>query len=229
MKTLIYGSCVTRDAFELAPKSAYEIDYYARSSFTSAFDSLDIDSNLSINVEAIESPFQKKIVTCDLNRILSKTLLVSDYDLIIIDLIDERFDVYKSNNGSIITLSNEFYKTGFRPSLNQGEIIKSGSDHFLCLWAVAWSNFISIIKQRNLINRLLINRVYWSNKTENLQKYIDFDEYLIEKNNLFLDKLYNIIANDISFNQFITYDMSLLRGSENHKWGISPFHFIDEF
>ena len=121
MNISIIGSCVTRDIFEY-DKDVFKInDYFARSSIVS-MTSLPIDVNS--DYVQLNSPFQKKCVLNDLNKHSIQSVLNEDNDYLIIDLIDERFNLYY-RDGSFVTKSNELVSSGF--DLSDFKEMKKGS------------------------------------------------------------------------------------------------------
>ncbi len=96
---LIYGSCVSRDIFNLEESRDFKLtDYYARSSMAS------LCSEAYENEEAlsrIPSAFRRRMVACDFSKeILSAKDKFAAADVILIDLIDERFDLIANWNSA---------------------------------------------------------------------------------------------------------------------------------
>lgn len=128
-RVVVVGSCVSRDIFASEPAGArtFEVvDYYARSSLAvTTLPSCAAD----VPLDRIASPFQRRIVRRDLARSLGNDLPDMTYDALVLDLIDERFDLYEFAPGSIATASNEFVQTGLAPSGRRVDSrwIRSGS------------------------------------------------------------------------------------------------------
>lgn len=113
---------------------------------------------------------------------------------------------------------------------DNGRVIKSKSVEFLLLWEKGWKNLVVQLKELRILNKLYIHKVYFSEVTKK-GEYKD-SKYNIKKikiANNFLDKLYKIAEKDIPKEQFIETSKELIVASEEHKWGKSPFHFIDEY
>lgn len=99
--------------FEFSQLSEYKpARYFARSSLISIYSpSLDIKQE-GIN---LKSQFQQKTVFSDLNKVFRDHIKESKSSLLIIDLIDERFDILKYRD-SYMTYSEE-YKNSNLPSI----------------------------------------------------------------------------------------------------------------
>src|SRR5690625_4440932 len=137
-KFLVFGGCVSRDVFEFHElgKSALA-DYYARSSFASAFSESAL---VNIDYDKIKSNFQRRCVERDINSRFKERLLTKNYDYILIDFLSNRFSVAEKNN-SVITLSNELMRSGFDP-VDQGfEIVSKHTEKYFKLWRAGFSEF----------------------------------------------------------------------------------------
>lgn len=221
-KIFILGSCVTRDPFELAIKK-YDITYLARTSFASAFQKQKV---YNIDISNIPSAFQRKMVENDLAKNTESLITSTKPDWLLIDFIDERFNLFSSNNGEIFTLSPEL--TNNCSHNKEGEVILSNSDEFFELWATGWDKFIEIAKNNNLLDKIIINKVFWTNKNNKNGNVVPHKyENWIDENNKWLNKLYQYIEKQSNV-KIIEYPESLLISDHNHKWGMQPYHYIAE-
>ncbi|WP_421297214.1 DUF6270 domain-containing protein [Aeromonas sp. 604015] len=225
MNILIYGSCVSRDALEFDTIKKINLKgYFARSSLASSMCDVNVTG---ISTEKISSSFQRRMVESDLSKELHKVISKAEYDLLLLDFIDERFDLWISPNGGVCTLSNELLQSGFVPPRN--EIIKSGSELWFSYWESGWITLLDTLNQTGQIKKLLINEVYWSEKTVNGSDYLPtYSKVGINAANNTLKRIYERIKCDISEAQFIKFNTTELIGAESHKWGKSPFHYQDE-
>ena len=227
-RVLIFGSCVSRDIFNFKNLKSHEvIEYFARSSFASAFQSVIVLDNYSIN---LDSAFQRRIVHSDLTKEFPLALESLFYDQLLIDLIDERFDLFIFHKGGVCTLSNEVLAGGFECRDDLGRTVKSGSDEFFKLWEEGWCKFVEILSRTGKLDCLRVNRVFWAEKTANGGDFSpSYSLRGIAEANKFLERLYERIALDIDFSQFICFEKKLLVGAINHRWGLSPFHYIEDY
>ena len=107
----IFGSCVTRDALEFEEDENQRLElktYIARQSIISS-----IDKPIKCCEEDIKlnSPFQRRMVLWDLKKNAFELLSSDNSRYLIIDFIDERLGLCKLN-GSVVTCSTEFKKSG---------------------------------------------------------------------------------------------------------------------
>lgn len=110
ISVFIQGSCVTRDAFEFNKENFNLVHYGARSSLaTLAFNSPKYEFNLN----AINSNFQKRMVEDDIKRNVLNNIESKDFDILILDFIDERDGLVNINNYGWVTNSSEFKYTKY--------------------------------------------------------------------------------------------------------------------
>lgn len=227
-RVLIIGSCVSRDIFNFDKSNSLElVDYFARSSFASAFCATPV---LDRYTERLSSPFQRRIVRADLSKSLSSTIEALKFDQILIDFIDERFKLFQFHDGSICTLSNELLNCGFESTSDFGRTVKSGSDDFFNLWDLGWSAFVEKLKRIGLLGRVRINKVFWADHTINGGDFApSYSSKGIDEANKFLIRLYDRVAVDLHPKQFLDFSRERFVGAVDHRWGLSPFHYVDDY
>ena len=225
-RVAILGSCVSRDIFNLPDAQArFEVvDYYARSSLASLV-SRPWASPLPL--ERIESAFQRRMVARDLAKSLFSELDLSQVDVLLIDLIDERFDLFVGPDGAAFTISPEFQRAGVPLSELDGRTLRATSDEAFSLWTAGWQRLLAWAEAAGAAGRILVNQVYWSDRTESGEGFGPrYAPPAIQAANAYLDRLYRRMAEDLLPAQFATFDPSLLRGDDEHRWGKQPFHFV---
>jgi hypothetical protein len=148
----------------------------------------------------------------------------------LLDLIDERFNLYVEPDRRACTLSIELLSSGFPGDSDGGSRISTGSEEFWRLCEAGWSILVNRLRGLGVLDRLLVNEVFWGSRTENGG---DFEPHFLTKHidsaNQFLDRKYQRISADIPSEQFLRFDRGLMTGSIAHTWGISPFHYVDAY
>lgn len=228
----IYGSCVTRDLFELKENTFMQLkSYIARQSILSAVsppipcekDDFKLDSNFKKN--AVYNDFVKN----------SFTLLKNDQsDYIIIDLIDERFSLMSYKN-SILTVSSYLIESGYFTDINAVPMVKHYGNQYYYL-NTNIKKFLKIFCKR--IGEIYEPENIILHKAFMLNKYIDkqMTMHNFDKNHL---------ANNRKINERLSYIYDFLEkkmhcglvidicqdfhASENHKWGLAPMHYCEEY
>lgn len=212
----ILGSCVTRDAFGAGSAAAGVSEYVARSPFGSMF--AKRPNSPFPNFDSIESRFQRRMVQLDWEKSVPELLEKVSFDYVLVDLIDERFDLAEVG-GSIATVSNELRLTSF--DLSSVELARFGSPRHQELFE---RGFDALVKQVGA-ERIIVSRVFWA-KTLRDGTATGSPAY-IESSNEALRKLY---AHLEPFGlTWIEYPEDVLVGDPKHRWGVSPFHFVEDF
>lgn len=225
---VIFGSCVTRDAMELVPKELAHLQrYFARSSLGSAYAK---PVTGSFDITSIASNFQRGVVTADLDKEFPQYLESAEFDLLVYDPIDERFNLIEATAGGICTLSNELAQIGAAQSEAVSRIIRARSDEFYQLWEAGWSSFIQQLSGRGLLHKLRINRVFWACSTATGADFLPtYSTALVESANIFLRRLYARMEADLPLDRFYEFEPEQLVGADEHKWGLSPFHYGESY
>lgn len=227
----IYGSCVSRDIFNLEESQSFKLtDYFARSSMASLCSS-SYENEAAL--DRIPSAFRRRMVACDFSKqILKQPEAFENADIILIDLIDERFDLVALPSGHIITSSNELSESGLltESSVKGFQLIKPSSPERRDLWIRGMHKFLAVLEQHNKLDCLVVNRVYWSSRFENASDTI-FPVPLaaIEKANQELEWMYNELEKKLHKRQFLHFSPQLLTSDEHHQWGASPFHYCAQY
>lgn len=225
LRVFVLGSCVTRDSFELPEARQFKlVNYFARTSFASAFQEKSI---CGYDLSNIKSDFQRRMVENDLHKKTTEYLKSTEFDYLIIDLIDERFGIAMDSNGGLFTLSSEFKDNIV---INDGlEIIDAGEDLFFEYWCKGWNDFIDIAKEHNFLHKIILNKVYWANVLDenNTPAFPDYVGW-INRNNSWLDRLYSYIEQDGRIN-IISYSHNDFIVDKEHRWGIQPYHYTKSF
>lgn len=221
IKVFIYGSCVSRDFLEITDAKNFElIDYFARSSFASIGAKPITDHAL---IKKIDSKFQRSMVERDLNKSLLNSILKNNFDLLLIDLIDERFSI-ASIDESFCTVSTEFKKNQER----KYKSIAFNSFEKFELWKNGVNLFFDLARKNGFLNKIRISKIFWAENLENGEYFSNEIREYISINNEILSRMYRYIENIINVNQFINYPSGLIVAANEHKWGQQPFHYSNE-
>ncbi len=221
MRISILGSCVSRDVFNDAPHGEFNVEaYWARTSMGSLFAEVPVKD---VYTAKIKSTFQRRMVFADIRKQTKDSVIDGDVDVMLVDLVDERFHLLESRPGARFTLSNEL-RSVLGDDLKKFRMIASGSPEFLKHWEDGWTKLVDAWGRRGLLDRVLVNKVYWQPAT---QGGAPFNGEPWEHTNEVLATMYERQAKDLQCTQFIEYG-DLLSCPDNHQWGAAPFHFSNE-
>lgn len=222
-KIFISGSCVSRDTLEFLDKSQYElVAYHARSSLATL--GSPSCNDVKSYIDAIDSKFQQRMVSADLSRSLCKVITQKEFDVFLIDLIDERFHLAVLDGQLLATCSNEFLKSK--------AIIKSKINTFSEPYFAKWKNGVSGLFNtltKDQISKIIVQKAYWTNILDTGVKVESIADEVISQHNAKLDRMYDYLSNFLDESQFVEFPKELLVINSNHKWGISAFHYVDDY
>lgn len=222
----VYGSCVSRDVIRvdagktgLAPGG-----YIARQSVVSAMSGpVDLPSTPSL----LKSSFQRRMVEGDVrSNCMEQIRNVADTtDILLMDLIDERFGVFPVGDG-YVTDSDEFKQCGWRSILPERPLISFGSERHLHLFKGSFTRFVEFLVEVAIYDRTYLLLPKFA--TESLQG--DNFEHLVippTKRNLDFEPYYAYAKE--SGISVIRPPEHLTIADKNHLWGLGPVHYADGF
>lgn len=225
LKVFIQGSCVSRDAIEFkGEKDIKLVRYGARSSFA-IFPLRKL--NKSYKMENLVSAFQLRMLNDDHERNLLKHLRVYDFDVVLIDLIDERFNLVNLDGNGYVTYSNEFKKTGQLQKAAKVDTIRAFTNKHRFLILQGFEIFFEKLRAMNKENCCYLNAVYLAKFDELGNRTPESEEY-INRVNEFLSTMYQAIKLFFPEINLIEYDEKDFVAKSNHKWGCAPFHYVDD-
>lgn len=231
VRLIIFGSCVSRDILNFAEGTALALsDYYARSSIASlATPPFSLDEKY---LAQIKSDFQRRMVSRDLGKIFTQEIIErSDFDFILLDLIDERFDLYEISPGTVVTISSEFLSTRFLGSKDRStdRWIRSGSERHRALWQEGIERLFKTLERHGLSDRVIVNKVFWSDRLEDGTMYPESDISKHHEANQLLNWMYGHLEAYVSPSRWLSFPDELLRSVKTHRWGLAPFHYSNKY
>jgi hypothetical protein len=221
----IYGSCVTRDTFTPGRSEISLAGYVARYSIAR----LPFPKAAPLDLSAIPSDFQRRMVATDLANGLEHALTAAQFDFLLIDFIDDRLGLVELPPG-MATRSNELIACRHVPA--DAKIIKHGLGLFLVHWTEGAKLLARMVEERALQGRIVVNRVLWAQSLSD-GRHVSaalpyMSEAFISERNAVLTEQYRIFS-ELLDAEFLDYPDECMVGDPNHKWGISPFHYIPAF
>jgi hypothetical protein len=219
---LIHGSCVTRDAFALHGEARFRlVDYYARSSLASAFADHGLEG---VDTSTITSPFQRRMVDRDLGKHFWRDLPDVRADVIVVDLVDERYGVLVDDRSGVGTPSAELLRAdGISPDLHR---VLPGSIDFLMAWEAGRRRFMAEARAAGLAGRIVVHQARWA---ERCADGTPFDYQASAEANHLLEYMYGRLRRDLAPHQFVRVPAHLAVGDPDHRWGRSPVHYVEEY
>lgn len=225
-KTLVIGSCVSRDTFEHLPAHAYElVEYVARQSLVSAFS----PPVTLLEPPALMSPFQQRMAVWDYASHLP-TLLESTagaIDLILWDLTDERLGVYVLPDDTAVTRSVDMVAAGVEASVVEAAIlVEFGGEAHFEMWSLAAADFLAMVQRHHPQVRLALIALPWAELTETGEEAPASFGVPAERANSTYTRYYDaVVAHPAVHVLGRGVDV---RAAVEHPWGEAPFHYTPD-
>ncbi|MGC0144711.1 DUF6270 domain-containing protein [Pseudactinotalea sp. Z1732] len=223
-RTLLYGSCVSRDMYEYLRSDYMLKEYTARQSLISAAaPSLDLTE-----VPGLESAFQRRMVVSDFASSMRTTLpqQATDIDLLVLDLVDERLGVVRLGGGVYVTRSQELLDSKLLQHFpDASPMIPFGSNEHFALWLPAASAFIGLLRQTGLIERTLLIEATFASRTDVGTPANKWWNKPARHWNKAFARYYQVFKDAGVRTHVIGKDAI---SDSAHKWGPAAYHYVDQ-
>lgn len=226
LKIFFLGSCVSRDMARIVNiEDRFEVGpYVARQSWISG---MSESTPAPTEMTALTSPFQQRMVEADLASSLTSRLIddTSDIDILLIDLIDERYGVVPTSNG-YVTNSYELRNSKWKKILASGDLIEFGSDQHFELWSSAASELLSLLDGIGLSSKACFIDTQYAVSIDTGEPIVGKaipPEVRNEQFNRYYDRLRDSQLHRIAMPSHLTV------ADSRHAWGVEPFHYIPQF
>ncbi|MEI6682314.1 MAG: DUF6270 domain-containing protein [Bacteroidota bacterium] len=237
MKIIILGSCISSDAFHKNVNFSEKEELIMKRLFCRT--SLISQHSASLNIELSDiqglGPFETRFLYEDINKGFYRYLNTTDLTdaVLLLDFIDERFDMLKSGT-TYITKSNEFLKLTFQDMLaakmNAATSLQRLSDEVTALWKENCLSFAERIKPYFPENRIILHKAFWAEKYLDSGKVNKFT-YLpsIRQHNKLLGKYYQHFEKIFPRVHLIDMTKKGFIADNSHEWGLAPFHYEQHY
>lgn len=230
----IFGSCVTRDAFELRSRLSANADtvalYLSRTT---------INASLAPPVSALAGPpsgtqvkFDERCVVSDLEKTHFQELRRKRFDVLVIDLIDERHWLVDIDGGEV-AYSVPFVKlcesrgidhAAFRrtPPADAGLIRRT---------LVNIPSFVARLAAVVAPDRMILHEAVWARRFLARDGSIrDFaQQRAIDEANAVLESYYAALKATCPAMRSIRVPEDRVLGDEAHRWTLEPFHYAESY
>lgn len=153
----------------------------------------------------------------DLFKQLSADLSESDFDVLLIDLIDERLRLVRVGD-TYFTASPELQGSGL--IVDRESVVKPDSSEYFEEFARGWAALLTLVDPRKIV----VNRVFWATTDQSGSPVGDAAQAAFHNDRL--EQLYAMLAKTRGV-RFLDYPRSAFVTDHSHKWGPSPYHYVD--
>lgn len=202
------------------------VKYVARTSLATQCSAPYVNETI---LARLPSKFQREMVQTDMTKTLFAQLQQASFDVLLLDFIDERFSVGLFD-GARLTLSREFLDAN-QKELSYPEWNRFSQEKFKA-WQRGFAELFDLISTKRQTPKIVVNKVFFAENSgqsrQGASRCHQFMASEIQRNNDYLSKLYSFIEVNYPQVQFIEFSADLFVANPAHKWGLAPFHYIDE-
>ena len=223
MRIGIFGSCVTRDLFEDPAVRPSLARYTSRSSLISA-----VAQPVALDAERVrlDSSFQRRCVIEDFGKRFLAELASERLDWLVVDLIDERFDVLRTPS-SFVTRSSAYQSAGLDE--NGYACIRRLTGEAAALLEEAAAAFAERVTAVLAPERIIIHRAHWLPRYRDGAAVHDFPADRADfaaHHNAALDHGYDALERGFGGRAAtIALDDGRYVADAGHRWALEPYHY----
>ena len=224
-KIFIYGSCVSRDSYNFAKDRHSLTGYVARQSFISA---TSCATQLLPGTE-MKSQFQNRMLQGDLSSNVLEILRmnISEIDLLVIDLTDERLGVHKLSDSSFVTRSTELVTSGRLRQLDQRPgLIRFGTERHAMFWTRSYGILLRKLSAMNLLSKTVIIDTPWALSTLEEPGFSSSTLQETEQARIWMARYVQHCASLGA--RILSMPEEYAVATNQHRWGLAPYHYTDD-
>lgn len=229
IRTLIYGSCVSRDTFEFLKPHGYELKgYIARQSLLSAFSPMKREALPPMEVR---SAFQRRMLEGDWTGSLVTTMEkeADAIDVVLWDLCDERLGVRslrQSPPWQFATRSVDSIRAGLDGQLSGHALWRPDERRFRKLFDERLNDMGDLLDRTGLRQKTILLAPAWATQTNSGGTTPDSFGWNPRVANRVFARYHERIRSRLDL-MTVERAPSEVEASENHRWGPAPFHYSD--
>ncbi|MGE3935250.1 MAG: DUF6270 domain-containing protein [Rhodospirillaceae bacterium] len=232
LRYAIFGSCVTRDAFDLAQRrggSDAVVTYLARTTVNAC---LAAPVSLPAPAGLAAARFEERCVVADLAKTHFADLGAKPFDFLIVDLIDERHPVL-SVDGSLVCRSVPLVRMAAACGLDLSgyEMLMPHDPRIVQATIDNIPKFVAELAAIAPPSRIVLHEALWASHYRAADGALrPFpDPPLSARCNDTLSGYYAAIRAACPQATSIRIDGDALAADERHRWGLEPFHYAEAY
>ena len=227
MRLVIWGSCATRDVLEVG-RQPVDLEYHARTSWVSQAS--------SPQPPPVPTPagagFGERMVREDLTKEVVADIVASQPDVLVVDLIDERFDVVKVRE-SWYTMSDYYERFGLVPPMRAVATATSAyrSPERLRQFDAAVSLLAPELASALPRTRVVLHQAWYTARSADpaVQFYASATKNALSSNEAlsgWYAGLRSVFGRRL---HVVEPPRQLLVGDPRHRWGLAHYHYVPEY
>jgi len=240
-RVAIIGSCITRDLWPILGDAPPDLLYVSRTSLPSLFSERPGEVVIADQPPAPLKRHQHNALAADLTKTALSALVAHAPTHIIFDFIDERFDLLAAGSG-FATRSWELEVSGYlaQPLFAEARDVPRLSRACDQLWSDAAAELATLLASTPLSQAtLILHEAQWADHYrdadgaaipfESEMEVLSGKTALLADHNALLDRYQRELAARLPGLARVAAPPELRVASVDHRWGLSPFHYVDAY
>ncbi|HEX3004629.1 MAG TPA: DUF6270 domain-containing protein [Angustibacter sp.] len=227
MKLAIWGSCVTRDVLEVGDHG-FELEYHARTSWVS--------QAAAVSAPPVPVPqdggFGHRMVREDLTKQVVAALVAYQPRLLVLDLIDERFDVVQVG-ASWYSMADYYTRLGLEEPMRAAA--SATSAYRSAMRAQQFRDAVSLLAPELAESlpqtRIVLHQAWYTARSADLMRpfYATATQHARTSNDA-LAEWYGTLRRALGRRLHVVEPpRELLVGDPDHRWGLAHYHYVPEY
>lgn len=235
-KVAILGSCITRDLWSGRGDSFPDLLYVSRTSLPSIMAKPVEGVVVSSSPPPGLGPFQHRALITDLDKTALERLAAFAPTHLVVDFIDERYDLLCVDGGAMANATWELETSGYlaQPPFARAQRISRFSQAYEELWREGLQRFAAFVSGTPLAEaRLILHSARWAEAARGPDGRIaplptrETPDEIAAQNALLAR--YEALFNE-TFSGLARVEAPQRRLADAaHVWGLSPFHYVPEY
>lgn len=224
-RVAVLGSGATRGAFDLPEAARFDLVKYWSGSVLGSFMGRR-STVIEPEYKRISSKAHQLMVGADVAKLGRKWLRSDPFDVLVIDLVNERLPLARFSDGGFVTVTSGFRELGI--PFSQYTKIQSHTDESWRRWRAGWTSLCDLLDQIGARDRVVVHRAHWASWAADGTSTVE-DSRTVESANRWLDAAYEYMTAQLEPHQFIGIDPRLQVADPHHPEGPAPFHYTSEY
>lgn len=229
-RTAIVGSCITRDLWPIRGDAQADLLYVSRTSLATLFTPAAAGFRPLETPPPPLGPYQHRAMVADVRATNLAQLVAFHPTHLILDLIDERFDLLAVGE-SLILDSWELRASGYldQPAFAAARGVPRLSQACEALWLKGARDFLAFVRGTPLREaRLILHSARWAEPAPEGFEILPGRGGDPASHNALLAH-YEAALIEMAPDMAIVAAPAHRRPDPNHVWGLSPFHYVREY
>lgn len=227
MRVAIFGSCVTRDLFDLVDTGWSVARYIGRQSMIGFMHPpLKLDFRAG---KTTGSAWMDSMARLNATKDAFDLLAGAEFDALVVDLIDERCACLSTRGGNRLTYSPELQ------TMSEGTTLleQNGLTPLFDEWPymdereAALDHFARQLARCSRGRPIVLHEAYWSTYAVGEQR-VNFDVNWVRRNNDLLALCYTGLKRRLNL-MTLSAPNEVCVGNADHKWGAAPYHYVQAY